>query len=375
MAEILRRTELRGDDLQTNLSVHYGLIQWFLGKGVMAEPTTRFMTAYLAAVGALQQLVLDTDVELVLRELLSRATHPEQREALAAKQTLLQRPIERLLADPHILGGFLGRHDGEFWDARGDEVRFVANPVHFLDGLYHFLDLEPRPGSPPIEQIWEHDAEILTDSLEFYREVEQRTGASAYDEVEALFSGAEDERLSRGDTGLWQRCVAAHRGFQAGLEALLLIPRIGVASEFLSMTVTEELQPVFPEKFTEAESVTECTRALSPPPPSASDEIVTPMGGSFYAREAPDLPPLISVGDHFEAGQPLFVVEVMKMFNKVAAPFAGTIVECRMEGRDGSVVKKGDVIFRIEPDEQPEIVSDEEIAARRRRRTLELLGV
>ena len=31
MAEILRRMELRGEDLQTNLEVHYGLIQWFLG--------------------------------------------------------------------------------------------------------------------------------------------------------------------------------------------------------------------------------------------------------------------------------------------------------------------------------------------------------
>ena len=41
------------------------------------------------------------------------------------------------------------------------------------------------------------------------------------------------------------------------------------------------------------------------------------MGGTFYAREAPHLPPLVDEGDHFEAGQPLFIIEVMKMFNKV----------------------------------------------------------
>ena len=45
-----------------------------------------------------------------------------------------------------------------------------------------------------------------------------------------------------------------------------------------------------------------------------------------------------------------------------------------MEGRDGTVVKKGDTIFRIEPDEYPEVVSEDEIASRRERMTLELLG-
>ncbi len=82
----------------------------------------------------------------------------------------------------------------------------------------------------------------------------------------------------------------------------------------------------------------------------------------------------MEVGDHFEVGQPLFVIEVMKMFNKVEAPFSGTIVENHMEGQDSVVVKKGDLIFRIEPDEQLEIVSDEEIASRRKSVTLGLLG-
>jgi biotin carboxyl carrier protein len=68
-------------------------------------------------------------------------------------------------------------------------------------------------------------------------------------------------------------------------------------------------------------------KALAPPPPASADEIVTPMGGAYYAREAPHLPPMVNVGDHFEAGQPLFIIEVMKMFNKVLAPFAGTVTE------------------------------------------------
>jgi acetyl/propionyl-CoA carboxylase alpha subunit len=373
MAEILRRTELRGDDLQTNLEVHYGLIQWFLGRGVMAEPSTRFMTSYLGAVGALRRTADDVDLDLAFDALLRKAPDADARAVLDAKETLLKRPLARLLGNAHVLGGFLGRFDGELWRAEDGQVVFAANPVRFLSELYHFLDLEARSDKPPAEQIWQHDAEILDRALAFYAEVEARTGASSAAELEALFTGKPSSGLCRGDEALWRRCVASHRGFQLGLELLLLVPRVGVKSAFLEVTVNEELQPVFPKQFLDAKNAAELARALAPPPPAASDEIVTPMGGTFYAREAPHLPPLIEEGQHFEAGQPLFVIEVMKMFNKVLAPFSGTVLKSLMSGRDGSVVKKGEAIFRIEPDERREPETPEATARRRREATLALL--
>lgn len=98
------------------------------------------------------------------------------------------------------------------------------------------------------------------------------------------------------------------------------------------------------------------------------------MGGTFYAREAPNLPLLIEVGQHFDAGQPLFIIEVMKMFNKISAPFSGTVVENLMENKDGTVVAKGQRIFRIEPDERFEPESETAVASRRRTVTLGLIG-
>jgi acetyl/propionyl-CoA carboxylase alpha subunit len=373
MAEALRRTELRGDDLETNLDVHYGLVQWYLGKGVMAEPTTRFMDGYLAAVGALQQLLCDVDVGLAVKQLLAGVADAEAKPVLASKETLLQRPIARLFDDPHLLAGFLGRHDGQLWHREGDDVTFAANPVRFLERLYHFLALEDAPSKPPSEKIWDHDAAILGRALSFYAEVEARSGIADPAGLDALFDGAVNDDVCGGDEALWQRCVAAHRGHQLGLELLLLIPRIGIASGFLDIRVDEELRIVFPERFLAPEQTKVCIRALVPPPPAATDEIVTPMGGTFYAREAPHLPLLVDVGDHFEAGQPLFVIEVMKMFNKVTAPFAGTVVESCMAGADGSVVKKGQRIFKIEPDEKHEPEAEEDVAARIREKTLALL--
>ena len=374
MAEILRRTELRGDDLHTNLPVHYGLIQWFLGRGVMAEPNTRFMQGYLAAVGALQKLVEDVDYGVAWRTLLERCPDDASRKVLAAKETLLLRPLARLFADPHVLGGFLGRFDGEFWQLRDGKVEFAENPVHMLQRLYHFLDLEVRPDEPPSEQIWEHDEEILRSAVEFYAEVEARTGVRSAADLDALFGGGPNADLTRGDAALWEPSVAAHRGFQLGLDLLLAIPRVGQRSRFLGITVDDGLQVVFPEEFRDSARAAELARALAPPPPAASDEIVTPMGGTFYAREAPHLPVLVAEGDHFEAGQPLFVIEVMKMFNKVTAPFAGTVVANEMEGKDGTVVQKGQRIFRIVPDERIEPESPEAQAARRRETTLALLS-
>jgi acetyl/propionyl-CoA carboxylase alpha subunit len=373
IAEILRRTALRGEDLHTNLSVHYGLINWFLGQGPMAEPDTHFMKPYLAALGALQRVVGDVDLEVAMAELRRLQPDPNARAVLARKQTLLLRPCERLLADPHLLGGFLGRFDGTLWEREDGEVRFATNPVHFLRELYHYLDLEDVPGKPPSEKIWDHDEEILRSGLDFYERVTELTGVAGWREMCALLEGDRDDRVADGDDARWEACRAAHRGFQVGLELLLLIPRIGIASGFGDVSVDEELDVVFPERFLDPAVAAECTNALAPPPVAGADQIASPMGGTYYAREAPHLPAMVEVGDHVQVGQPLFIVEVMKMFNKVPAPFAGTITERLMAGKDGTVVAKGQPIFRIDPDERVEEESEESRDARMREATLALL--
>jgi biotin carboxyl carrier protein len=113
-------------------------------------------------------------------------------------------------------------------------------------------------------------------------------------------------------------------------------------------------------------------RVLVPPTIAKSDEIVTQSGGMFYCRETPDHPAYVAQGDHFEAGDPLFIVEVMKMFNKVYAPFSGTI-DAVLVDTDGTIISKGQAIFKITPDEIVELESDEVIAARARKVTGEFL--
>jgi biotin carboxyl carrier protein len=112
-------------------------------------------------------------------------------------------------------------------------------------------------------------------------------------------------------------------------------------------------------------------KALAPPPVAKSDEIVAESGGMFYGREVPEAPLYVKAGQHFDAGEPLYIVEVMKMFNKVLAPFSGTVDEVLVEG-DGVIISKGQTLFKVTPDEKAEVLSDGELATLRREHTIEL---
>jgi ferredoxin-fold anticodon binding domain-containing protein len=61
----------------------------------------------------------------------------------------------------------------------------------------------------------------------------------------------------------------------------------------------------------------------------------------------------------------------MKMFNKVLAPFSGTVDEVLVEG-DGVIISKGQTLFKVTPDEKVEVLSGGELAALRREHTTEL---
>jgi acetyl/propionyl-CoA carboxylase alpha subunit len=372
LAEVLRTTELRGYDLETNLIVHYGLLAWMIGQEPLVKPSTQFMSYYLAAVGALADVTRSIDFEFAWKELLSRQSDKEARDTLALKQTLYLRPLERLLDNPHLLAGFYGRWAGRLFKHSGKRFEFVGNPLDTLRELYHYLALEKRPGKPAAETIWDHDELILNNAKAFYDSLGEKLGTADWTKLSAALSGAAPSGI---DAELWKKAQASHRGFQLGVEILLLPATLAHEAKFDQIRVDEKLEVVFPEHLNDSKRRSELHKQLAPAPLASSDEIVTPMGGHFYAREAPHLPPLASEGMHFQAGQPLFVIEVMKMFNKVSVPFSGTITKLLMpESLDSKIVAKGQAIFKIEPDHKRVEESPEEIASRRRALTTKLLG-
>lgn len=75
-------------------------------------------------------------------------------------------------------------------------------------------------------------------------------------------------------------------------------------------------------------------------------EVVAPMTGTFYRAPSPDKPPFVEVGSIVRAGQPLCVIEVMKLFTTINAECDGRIVQIAAENSE--LVEFGHVLFVIE---------------------------
>ena len=89
-----------------------------------------------------------------------------------------------------------------------------------------------------------------------------------------------------------------------------------------------------------------------PPPPAAavrSDlvSITAPMVATFYRYPAPGEPPFVSVGDRVSSGQPVCILEAMKLMNELETETAGEVVEILVD--NGTPVEFGQVLMRIRP--------------------------
>ncbi|MEE8395747.1 MAG: biotin carboxylase N-terminal domain-containing protein, partial [bacterium] len=214
LAEILRRMEVRGNDVMLNRQFHLGLLHWMLGAEPMVKPTTAFVQAYLAAVGALKNAGREVELEEAWRMVARRtaARGAEAERALASKVTLILRPLRLLYGQPHLLAGWLAPRRPRRWEIEDGQFHWRQNPLQVLEQLYLYLRLEEHPGVSPEEQIWEPDRRLLRRGLDFYRELAQRLGQPAA-EWEGYCARMERPAPPKGMAKpVWDAFRAAHRG-------------------------------------------------------------------------------------------------------------------------------------------------------------------
>ncbi len=92
-------------------------------------------------------------------------------------------------------------------------------------------------------------------------------------------------------------------------------------------------------------------RTAAPPqimetPGVAGETIKAVMAGTYYKAANENSEPFVKPGDTVKSGQTICILEAMKLFNEIQAPFACKIINILLE--NGAKVKKGDPIMTIE---------------------------
>jgi len=79
--------------------------------------------------------------------------------------------------------------------------------------------------------------------------------------------------------------------------------------------------------------------------PAGTEEITSPMVGTFYTASAPDADAFVKVGDKVSAETTVCIVEAMKVMNEIQAEISGEILEILVE--NGTAVQFGEPLFRV----------------------------
>lgn len=79
---------------------------------------------------------------------------------------------------------------------------------------------------------------------------------------------------------------------------------------------------------------------------NAADIIKAPLVGVFYRAANPDSKPFAEIGKKIKKGQPLCIIEAMKVMNEIKAPW--DLIVKNIMGIDGEMVDCATEIFEVE---------------------------
>ncbi|HET6599997.1 MAG TPA: acetyl-CoA carboxylase biotin carboxyl carrier protein [Burkholderiaceae bacterium] len=83
-----------------------------------------------------------------------------------------------------------------------------------------------------------------------------------------------------------------------------------------------------------------------PPPVEAGHIVKSPMVGTFYRSASPGVKAFVEVGSAVTEGEPICIIEAMKIMNEIEADQSGTVTQILCE--NGQAVEFGQPLFVIE---------------------------
>ena len=82
--------------------------------------------------------------------------------------------------------------------------------------------------------------------------------------------------------------------------------------------------------FTAVQQVEKALKTSLPP----GREVKSPMVGTFYRSPSPDSPAFIEVGSNVKQGDPICIIEAMKMMNQIEADSSGQVIAILIDDGD-----------------------------------------
>ncbi|KJS77433.1 MAG: acetyl-CoA carboxylase biotin carboxyl carrier protein [Betaproteobacteria bacterium] len=97
-----------------------------------------------------------------------------------------------------------------------------------------------------------------------------------------------------------------------------------------------------------AAGVAQPASAAAPDAPAApkGQVLKSPMVGTFYRAASPGAKPFVELGQVVKVGDPVCIVEAMKILNEIEAEHAGTVTQILAE--NGQAVEYGQPLFVLE---------------------------
>ena len=82
-------------------------------------------------------------------------------------------------------------------------------------------------------------------------------------------------------------------------------------------------------------------------PPAAEGKVIkSPMVGTFYRSASPGAKAFVEVGDQIKEGEPVCIIEAMKIMNEIEADCSGKVL--RMLCDNGQAVEFGQPLYLVE---------------------------
>ncbi len=124
--------------------------------------------------------------------------------------------------------------------------------------------------------------------------------------------------------------------------------KVRIVKSNVSAPVTSVAAPGAPAVYTAAPAALAAPAADLPVAPAVATghTVKSPMVGTFYRSASPGAAAFVEVGSVVKTGEPICIIEAMKIMNEIEADSAGTIREILCE--NGEAVEFGQPLFIIE---------------------------